>query len=103
MCFRCFSFLLQSLHISQEPIDHPDGPTDPQRDTAVSSSSDGTGGGGSPGTAAAPSGGLGPSAAASEVSYTDDAAPSAGEQPLDLVQACMIHWNTLRIHLSPLF
>merc|ERR1719151_210540 len=63
----------------QEPIDHPDGPSDPQRDTAVSSSSsDGTGGG-------SPSGGRNLSAAAPEVSYTDDAAP-AGEQPLDLVQ-----------------
>ena len=67
----------------QEPIDHPDGPpADPQRDTAAVSSSDGTGnGGGSPSAAAAP-----PALAASEVNYTDDAAPAGQQQPLDLVQ-----------------
>ena len=75
---------LPSCYNLQEPVDHADGPTDPHRDSAVSSSSDGTtgaGGLGSP-TAAAPQ-------TASEVSYADDAAPAAaaGEQPLDLVQA----------------
>ena len=74
---------------SQPPIvDLTDSPPAPQRETTVTSS-DGSGtGSGSPRAA-------GVASTASEVNYTDDAAPAARGQPLDLVQGGIAQWNVI--------
>ena len=72
---------------SQPPIvDLTDSPPGPQRETTVTSSNGSGAGSGSPRATGVPS-------TASEVNYTDDAAPAARGQPLDLVQGCIAQWN----------
>ena len=74
---------------SQPPIvDLTDSPPGPQRETSVTSSNGSGAGSGSPRTA-------GVASTASEVNYTDDAAPAARGQPLDLVQGGIAQWNVI--------